>query len=149
MTNLDSLQQGVDYEYIPHTADVGIKVKAATLAGIYERCALLLFDMLFDFSGSSGEPSSVERLHVNADDNEMLLVELLNEIIYLFFTKHFVAAEATVYHEGNTLSAVLRGTVVPQERFKVKEEIKAVTYHGLQVRQLPGGRFEAQVIFDV
>jgi len=149
MTSRDSLKQGVDYEYIPHTADVGITVRAATLAGIYERCALILFEMLFDFSGLSNEPVSVERLHINADDKEMLLVEFLNELLYLFFTKHFVASEAEVYYEGNALSAVLHGMLVPAGQFTVKEEIKAATYHELQVKQLSGGQFEAQVIFDV
>jgi len=138
-----------NYRYIEHTADVGVRVWATTKEGIYETCGLLLFEMLFDFSEQDVQPSEGEfTVRVSADDDELLLIELLSELLFLFFEKHFVAIEIIVGLEEKKLAANLRGQIIPKKRFRVKHEIKAVTYHQLYIKHNDRG-YEAQVIFDV
>lgn len=139
-----------NYQYIEHTADVGVKVYAATKEGVYETFGLLLFEILFDFSEQAVRPSEGDfTVRVTADDDELLLIELLSQLLFLFFEKHFVAVEIIVTRGEHLLAANLRGQVLPKERFRVKHEIKAVTYHQLYIKQVDLQKYEAQVIFDV
>jgi SHS2 domain-containing protein len=48
-----------------------------------------------------------------------------------------------------SLVCELGGRTIDFQRSQATEEIKAVTYHRLRVEQLPGGGWEATVIFDV
>jgi SHS2 domain-containing protein len=47
------------------------------------------------------------------------------------------------------LEAALHGAAIDFSRSQTNEEIKAITYHQLQVEQRPDGTWRATVIFDV
>ena len=79
-------------------------------------------------------------------------MDFLNEIIYLFDTRRFLAAgleEAEVaLGPPARLAGKLAGEVMDPARHVLKTEIKAATFHGLEIREVDGG-LSADVIFDL
>jgi len=142
------MQKGIPgYEIIDHTADIGVRVRGASLAELFENAAAAMFDVMTD---SSGVKDVVERKFTcERDSLEELLVEWLGSLLYVFDTERIVFARFSVERiDGRTLRACAAGEKYDGARHGVKSVIKAVTYHGLRVRHNAGG-YEATLIFDV
>ena len=134
------------YEVIDHTADVGIAARAATLAELFETAAEGMFSFMID-------PISVDNRawrerRVDADDLEGLLVAWLNDLLVLlaeeFVPKAFVVDEVTEH----SLRATVHGEPADPLRHHFRLDVKAATYHMLEVKRADGG-WSARVIFDV
>jgi SHS2 domain-containing protein len=93
-----------------------------------------------------------EVLHRDAEltgpDEESLLVEWLNELIYQFDTEGIIFKRFEIIQLDNTrLKARGYGEKVDKSKHKIKIGVKAATYHMLKVDKGDGGR--VQVLFDV
>lgn len=136
-------------EPLDHTADLGFKVRAASLEGVFLGGLEGLVRTIFQNPPRGGKRR--RRLALEAEDLEGLLVRWLNELVYLIQTKGFVPATGRVRVEGREgryrLEASLRGEAF-QEGFGFQGEVKGVTYHGLWIRP-EGQGWAAQVILDV
>ncbi|MHB0976940.1 MAG: archease [Candidatus Aquicultorales bacterium] len=135
------------YEPINHTADVGLKATGATLDEAFENAATGMFSLITEIDEVSSQ-AAIE-VRVEAEDRETLLVEWLNELLYLFevdhwIFKHFKVEETDGEHY---LRAKAYGEELDLGRHQIKLQIKAVTYHMLKVEH--DDRWTAQVIFDV
>jgi protein archease len=91
------------------------------------------------------EPGITREIEVSGVDRETLLVNWLNEILYLEQTKgevydRFRILEASDHH----LRAQLHGG----KSSNTVSQIKAATFHNLEVKQSPEG-LEATVVVDV
>ncbi|MFH0777031.1 MAG: archease [Candidatus Eisenbacteria bacterium] len=139
--------EDLSYEIIDHTADIGIRVRGATLEGLFENAGLALFDLLT-------ETRRVRRttrfgLSLKAGGTEALFVQWLRELLYVFYAEKRVFARFEVTEATETsLIAVCFGERFDSARHVMRMEIKAVTYHELSVEKTQSG-WEAQVIFDV
>jgi SHS2 domain-containing protein len=135
------------FETIEHTADIGIAVRAATQRDLFETAAEAMFSFLIDPMGV--ENRAWRQRRVEADDVEALLVAWLNDLLVLlgaeeFVPKVFVVDEVT----DRRLRATVHGEPVDPSRHHFKLDIKAATYHMLQVRKTDDG-WSARIIFDV
>jgi len=132
---------------VEHTADAGLRVRATTLAGVFERAAWGMFALL-------GEPWTVRpvrrfRLEVRGPDREALLVRWLTELNYRHLTQGlFFSRFRVVAWSDRRLVAVAAGEKLDPDRHVVWREIKAVTFHQLRIARA-GGEWEAQVLFDL
>lgn len=135
------------FEPIHHTADVGYKLYADSLQELFVTAAAALFDAITELD--SIQPQTSRRVAVTAADSEALLVTWLSELNYLCITELevFCRFELDSFSE-TALSATIWGEPIALDRHEIKTEIKAVTYHGLYLRQSESG-WEAQIIFDV
>ena len=87
-------------------------------------------------------------IELTASDEESLLVEWLNELIYLFDTENIVFKRFDVTKLNNTqLKARGYGEKVNKARHKLKTGVKAATYHMLKINKDDGGK--VQVLFDI
>jgi SHS2 domain-containing protein len=135
------------FEVINHTADVGIIAYGADIEELFSNAALALFSLII-------EPESIkEKLHldleVSSEDIDSLLVEWLNELIYLFDVKHVLFNHfdiKSLTHNG--LTATCYGEDFDPMKHKIKVGVKAATYHMLELDKSDDG-FKAQVILDV
>jgi SHS2 domain-containing protein len=135
------------FEVINHTADVGIIAYGADIEELFSNAALALFSLII-------EPESIkEKLHldleVSSEDIDSLLVEWLNELIYLFDVKHVLFNHfdiKSLTHNG--LTATCYGEDFDPMKHKIKVGVKAATYHMLELDRSDDG-FKAQVILDV
>lgn len=145
MKKSPTLQSG--YRLLDHTADLGIVVFGPTVKALYEAAAKALSDLLME--GTAPEQGRRLSLEIEGEDRADLMVNWLREILYLWAAKSLWLLEANVEHiTSKRLSATVR--VVPYNPIRqgIKTDIKAVTYHRIQVRRTKAG-WEATVIFDV
>lgn len=135
-----------DYELIEHTADIGIRVRAADLEGLFEKTALAMFDIMAEGGKSSALKKKV-RIEQEADKLDELLVRWLNELLSLSETKELIFSGFRIERiEKNILKAEAEGSDIKD--YRINKEIKAATYHELKLEQTPSG-WQAEVIFDV
>ena len=136
---------------IDHTGDVGLRITAGSLPQLFERAAGGMFSVLTD--PDAVRPAETTDVSVEGPDREALMVRWLSELNYhhtvhdwLFCAFSVDAIEATA--DGLRLSATATGERLDPARHVVHTEIKAVTFHGLEIRETTDG-WTVQVIFDM
>jgi len=135
------------YETFDHTADLGIKVFGRTYTELFANAAHALFDLLTELAEVKEEVSfSVE---VTAADREDLLVRFLSELLYLFASKNYLAKKvAFLSLAEKSLRAETWGEIFDPARHEIKMEIKAITYHQLEIKE-NNGLLEARLVLDI
>ena len=135
-----------DFEILDHTADVGIIAYGADLSQAFANAARGLFSLITDLDDVE------EILHRDAEltatDEESLLVEWLNELIYQFDTEGIIFKRFDIIRLDSTrLKARSYGEKVDKLKHKLKIGVKAATYHMLKVDK--GDGCKVQVLFDI
>jgi len=135
-----------DFEFIDHTADVGIIAYGTGISQAFSNAARALFSLITELD--SIKEVLYRDIELTAPDKESLLVEWLNELIYLFDTENiiFKRFDVTVLNDGR-LRARGYGEKVDSLRHRLKTGVKAATYHMLKVNK--GNGYRVQVIFDI
>jgi SHS2 domain-containing protein len=137
------------FEFVPHTADLAVRLRAASLPSLFETAGAALVEALTD--PAAVRPAEERTLSVEAPDADLLLVDWLHELLFLFETEGFLLSDARVTIERHgllRLTATIWGERRDDSRHPIKVLIKAVTYHGLEIVQRDGG-YEVTVIFDL
>ena len=136
-----------DYTLLDHTADLGIRVRGTDLKDLFVSAGRALMHLMVRAEISSKTTSM--KISVSGADLADLMVRWLGEILYLFAGEHLVVTSIRI---GSLSSAHLAATLetAPLEPgvHEILREIKAVTYHQIQVTETANG-WEAIVIFDV
>ncbi|HBL25521.1 MAG TPA: protein archease [Acidobacteria bacterium] len=132
------------HRFLDHTSEIILHVGAADWPGLLAVAGKGLAELLL--RGARPAPDPAERvLEVVAHDRESLLVDWLNEIVYLAETAFWVPQEILIEEASDSrLRARARGVRVET----APSLVKAATFHGLQVRPSVEG-LEAEVILDV
>jgi SHS2 domain-containing protein len=135
---------------LEHTADVGIEVEAATLDELFAAAARGLLDAMTELDRVELRLARDTRLEARSPD--LLLVDWLDELLFRFDAHHELLCEHAVNvtcDDGTwRLVAVSRGEPFDPARHPLKVPVKAITYHGLEVKR-SGEGWHARVIFDV
>lgn len=135
------------FETIEHTADIGIRSFGATREEAFENAAAGMFSLIGDLAAVN--PVDEYSIMVEADDIETLLVEWLNELLYLYDSSSVLLSRFTVEELGETqMRGTAFGETLDAARHHPETDIKAVTYHMLRLRRL-NGSWSAEVVFDV
>ena len=135
------------FELFDHTADLGLRVTAPDLPGLFAQAAAGLTAMLVDFPANI-RPHDERRFAVAGDDREYLLFDWLKAVLLAFEDDRFVPARCEVVVTDNGLEAVALGEAFDPSRHGLGREVKAITYHGLSVSEVAGG-WQAEVIVDI
>jgi len=135
-----------DFEIVNHTADVGIIAYGADIKQAFANAARALFSLITELDDVE------EVLHrdteLTATDEESLLVEWLNELIYRFDAENIMFKRFDITELDNTrLRAKNYGEKVDSSKHKLKIGVKAATYHMLKVDKDNG--YKVQVLFDI
>ena len=135
------------YELIDHTADVGVKAKGKTLAECFENAAHGMFDLITDMSEI--ENTGQYTIELKADDLEQLLVDWLSELLFLQSANNLIFGffKVDLDEKNKILSAKIFGEKFDLSKHKIGVEIKAVTYHMLEVKKKKP--FFVKVLFDI
>ena len=135
------------YELIDHTADIAIKAYGKNLSEAFENAAKAMFDIITD----SSEIDSIGRydIELEAPDLEQLLVDWLSELLYLNTARNQVFGffKVELDEKNCKLKAKVFGDKFDLSKHKIGAEIKAVTYHMLEVRNRRS--YHVQVLFDI
>jgi SHS2 domain-containing protein len=134
------------YELVDHTADLGVHVYGRDAKDLFQNAALALVDQLVETLDLLSRQK--EQITIEGNDWPDLMVNWLREILYLWAGKAiFVQSVQIDSISENRLTAHLWADPFSLDRHTLKSEIKAVTYHQIQVFDA-GDRWEANIIFD-
>ena len=146
-----------DFEVLPHTADLKIRVYGDSLEQLFKHALIGMFQSIGPITETPGCQYKADRLvcdslpkehtiDISSFDSVSLLVDFLSEALYLsdvnneaYLDVRFTAFSPT-HLEGALLGVGIKG-------FEVVE-IKAVTYHDLRIIE-QDGRWQADIVFDV
>ena len=135
------------YEIVDHTADVAIKAYGKNISECFSNAAKAMFDIITDKSeiDTVGE----YKIEISSDDLEQLLVDWLSELLFLNTAKNLVFSffNVEINEKNCTLKADVFGEKYDISKHKIGQEIKAVTYHILEVRNKRP--YHVQVLFDI
>ncbi|MYK20333.1 archease [Candidatus Poribacteria bacterium] len=136
------------YEYLEHTADMGLLVRGKNLSELLRNAARGIFETMAVVD-TIDETESIE-IQLTAESVEELFVAWLDELIFRHETAEIFFKQANIHRCSETeMSATVYGEPVNFDKHEVYTEIKSVTYHQLEVQQKPDGSWYAQVIFDL
>jgi len=134
----------VRYEELDHTADVGIRAYGASPEELFVNAAAGMFSLIADLE--TVRPRGEVQVQVKGDDLGGLLVNWLQELLFLHETQHLLLCEFEAALDGTSLTGRARGEKIDKHRHELKLAIKAVTYHHLKIDPAKG---LAEVIFDI
>jgi SHS2 domain-containing protein len=135
------------YETFEHTADLGLRIRCATLDALFAEAGEALFSTIVE-DLASVRPLHSEQVAIAGADREYLLFDWLKELLYRFDGEHKLLCRFQVAIGPDGLKAEVQGEPLDLERHVLNHEVKAITYHGLKVEQTPDG-WLAEVIVDI
>jgi SHS2 domain-containing protein len=135
------------YEILDHTADILIRAYGKTLAEAFEHAAKAMFDIITD--NSEIESIGQYTIELEAPNIDQLLVDWLSELLFLHGAHNTVFGffHVTLDTKKCKLIASVFGEQYDIAKHKIGVEIKAVTYHMLEVRKK--SPYQVQVLFDI
>ncbi|MBI4851029.1 MAG: archease [Acidobacteria bacterium] len=135
------------YEIFEHTADLGLRIKASDLNTLFSEAGKGFFSLIVENIDDVALVETLE-IKVNGQDLEYLLFDWLNELLYISETQHLVFSYFNVNIDNNGLTAKVSGEKIDYSRHILDHEVKAITYHGLVLKEEKTG-WLAEVILDI
>jgi len=135
------------FQIVDHTADIGIICYGKSLQQLFSNAALGLYSLMFNVADIDEQMHRDIRL--SAKDRDGLLVDWLNELIYLFDVDRIIFSRFVFNRLNDTsLQAHCFGDTIDAKHQPIKREVKAATYHMLKITQKKNS-YQAQVVFDI
>jgi putative phosphoribosyl transferase len=135
------------WELFPHQADMGVRGIGLTRERAFEQAALALTAVIVDPDLVEG--GEAVEFCCEAPDDELLLVDWLNAIVYEMSTRKILFGRYEVAIDGQKLRAVARGERVDVSRHQPAVEIKGASMTELRVGRREDGSWIAQCVVDV
>lgn len=135
------------YEFINHTADLGIRVSGLSLEELFENAAWAMFDLIVDLD--TVEVRDEATVEIRGEEREELFADWLRDLLYRCNGDKYLLKEFKIEKiSPRGLKARVKGEKLDMSRHSLRREIKAVTYHDLEIRKL-NHHWQAQIIFDI
>jgi len=147
LTGVGSITEMKRFEILDHTADIGIIVHGENLKALFENAGEAFFHLITDLRKVKRR---IERqIKIKGESLDRLMVDWLSELLYLHDVENLLFRGFKVDSVGEDgLKAIVKGEPFQEGVHVIKTEVKAVTYHQIEVRQ-KNGRWRAQVILDL
>jgi SHS2 domain-containing protein len=135
------------FEILEHTADIGFRVHAPTLRELFEAAAEALASVALEVSEI--HPAHTYPVEAVGEDNESLLVNWLNEVLWLIDGRRLALCQFRILTlNAGRLTAEAAGEPFEPARHHAKLLVKGVTYHQLEIA-FRESAWHAQVFLDV
>jgi SHS2 domain-containing protein len=137
------------YKFFHHTADAKFQAFGQTLEETFAHAALAVASLMWDWEKIA---NNIEiSVTVDGKDLEQLLVNFLEEILYLLDTRSFLMGSAenvSLEHKDGKwqLRALFRGAMNTGE-YEIYGDVKAITYNEIDISDRPP--FRVQVVADI
>lgn len=139
------VQTILPFSFSPHTADLQLEVTGTSLEELF-RNALAGMLSIFEAEIDTTQPPTPYPIILTATSLEQLLVKFLSEALFLNTVHHVTFPQITINSITPTsLEATLEGQKITRRK---PLEIKAVTYHNLEIKQ-HNGLWHATIVFDI
>ena len=139
------------YKILSHTADIALEVRAESLPELFLEAARGFHDLLLE--DAEVRPGQRRQIVLSSDEPEDLLVQWLSELNYWVTVQGWIwrAVEnfSLAADEGLwRLKAEVSGEALDEQRHYLFFDIKAVTYHQLEIVETPDG-YQTRIVFDI
>lgn len=129
---------------LEHTADAMVEAHGKDLGERFGNAAYAMFDQITDIG--KVEPKGELRVVLSGESREQLLVDFLQELLFLHDTEGLLFSEFDVKTDGRSLEAFVRGEEFDNSRHPKRSLVKGVTYHKLEIDDRKG---TVTILFDV
>ena len=144
-----------DFEQLPHTADIKIRVYGTTEKELFKQAVIGMFQVvrpiapdckIVDDRVVCDALPITREISLSSIDQSALLIDFLSDILSLSDIHNEAYFDATIHELSDTaIKATIHG--VPITGFEVVE-LKAVTYHECDIKKV-GDLFQADIVFDI
>ena len=146
------IESGMAYTYTEHISDIGIEASGETLEAAFEAGAEATLNIMFDLE--TIEEREQIPIIAEAEDIELLFVEVLNEVLSLqglnnLALRRLGKSEIRKKDGGFAFSGVAHGERFDAGRHGVRTEVKGATYSGLNYNNGEGGAHRLSCVLDV
>jgi len=135
------------WEHFPHGADIGVRGIGASMEEAFAQAATALTAVITEPENVSA--SEEVEIECEAPDDEFLLVDWLNALIYEMATRGMLWSRFEVTVDGSRLHGRAWGEKVDTSRHHPAVEVKGATYTELHVKKEEDGTWSAQCVVDV
>lgn len=135
------------WQTFAHEADVGVRGSGDTMADAFAGAATALTAAVCE--PARVRPREAVAIECEAPDDELLLVDWLNALVYEMATRHMLFSRFDVGIVGRHLRATAWGEAVDPQRHQPAAEVKGASYCELAVARQPDGSWLAQCVIDV
>jgi len=136
-----------DFTLLDHTSDLGIRVRGPNLKKLFEWAAKSMIQLMVRVE--PGPKTKAVEASIPANDLADLMVRWLGEILYLFEGEKEVVTDIEIHSiVPSHLHATLTTVPFNPSLHEIIYEIKAVTYHQIEVTQ-KADKWETRIIFDL
>lgn len=142
---------GEGYRFLEHSSDVYVEAWGGSLEEAFEQAAKAMFDAMTDIG--LVEPKVEVKVSAEGLDEQELLYSWLENLLVEYEVESLLFSQFKVYpimREGEVLrlKASAYGEPLNLEKHPSKVEVKAVTYHLMEIRKENSG-FRVRVLFDI
>jgi len=139
-----------EFEILEHTADIGIAAYGKNKREIFINSAKGMFKIIAGGNKTFKE-NFCDKIKLEADNLEGLLFAWLNELLYISETKLVILSKFKIKELSDyQIKAEVEGMKINPPSVKIEREIKAVTYHRLEIKKdEESDLWSAQIIFDI
>ena len=137
------------FEYFDVTADIGFKAYGENLNEAFENAGLAIFNIISDTSNI--RPNIDKSFELSSEDEVSLLYDYLEELLFFHEVDFMLFSDFDVdisrSDDGYGLKAKIMGETIDWDRHERKSEIKAITFHMMDVKKTE--HYELQAIVDL
>ena len=135
-----------NYEYFDVTADIGFKAYGNDLNEAFENASVAMFNIITDTANV--RPTKEFKFEIDSEDEVSLLYDYLEELLFYHEVEFMLFSEFHVEIDDNLhLEAKILGEEIDWQKHERKTEIKAITFHKMDVRKTD--HVELQAIVDL
>lgn len=135
------------WEHFDHPSDIGVRGLGRSRDEAFAQAAQALTAVMTDPARVLARENV--RVACQAPDDEMLLVEWLNAVIYEMATRKMIFGRFTVVCQGMHLDGEMAGERIDVTRHQPAVEVKAATVSCLRVACDGAGVWTAECVVDV
>lgn len=126
------------FEFFDVTADVGFRAHGKDLEEAFQNAAQAMFEVMTDTSQI--KPTIKREVKVESEDKKALLYDWLSELLFLHDYEGLVFSKFSVNITSTGKGSFqLKGTIwgeeFHQETHEVRDEVKAVTFHLMEINE--------------
>ena len=135
------------WEHFAHEADIGLCATANNKAAVFEQMAFAMTAAITELDRI--DPVEEVVINCEAPNDEILLIDWLNAIVYEMATRNLLFGEFKVNVQNHALRGLARGEPVNASKHHPAVEVKGATYTALEVTQTDDGQWQARCVIDV
>lgn len=139
------------YKFIDHTADIAVDIEADKINELFIASAYAWRETISDEKFDN--PTFDKKIFFEDSNLEILLVSFLSELNYLFQHESWMITSVKNAEVDDTngvwkLEAEISGFIFDRSKIKLESEIKAVTYHQMEIK-FNQNKYSTRIVFDI